>query len=462
MPPHTTKVMLLGVTITMMMVTSSFGFVASSTPRKTPPSLLHVPLKMSSSNSESSSNSGSASGEGSTDNSFMESLRARQVELLSREEELDSKWKSATCHSRVALSMQDWIRRMDVADYPLVACGSSSGNIVVADLETGDVLAKTEGEDAKEHLPDLAPFLRILYSGFDGGGTIAVAAHKDFICSAGRQGSVQLWRLGDGQQLVSQGSMVAAEGTLVTCLHLDDDYLWVGRMDGKLQAFSHHSATLPLALQQKPELEWNFDSPILSMSLAQDIGYGIVTTAEGSVELFDMEDDDDDLISSWIPSVDVPPSVPSHLLSSELVPTKDGGYVVATGTTDGSLHTIPLAYKNGLLDEADPWLHDKAASCKPKHQGSLKCLTSPLPGWLISAGQDGSMRLWDVASSEEAPNYMYQFVGYKVWIGSLWSDGKRIVSDGADNTIVIHDFDAGEEPRKRPKKRRRNGPRRSS
>ena len=27
-----------------------------------------------------------------------------------------------------------------------------------------------------------------------------------------------------------------------------------------------------------------------------------------------------------------------------------------------------------------------------------------------------------------------------MWLGSVWSDGTRLVSDGRDNLVVVHDF----------------------
>jgi WD40 repeat protein len=49
---------------------------------------------------------------------------------------------------------------------------------------------------------------------------------------------------------------------------------------------------------------------------------------------------------------------------------------------------------------------------------------------------DGTLRIWDLSLEK----FVYQFVGYKVWLGSVWTDGDRIVSDGADNTLIVHDF----------------------
>lgn len=44
---------------------------------------------------------------------------------------------------------------------------------------------------------------------------------------------------------------------------------------------------------------------------------------------------------------------------------------------------------------------------------------------IITAGIDGSIRVWDLSIKKN----LYQFLGYKVWIGSVWTDGVRIVTD---------------------------------
>jgi WD40 repeat protein len=68
----------------------------------------------------------------------------------------------------------------------------------------------------------------------------------------------------------------------------------------------------------------------------------------------------------------------------------------------------------------------------------------------LTGGLDGTLRLWDT----DVKKFLYQFVGYKVWLGSLYTDGERIVTDGADNTIIMHDFSASATASKDEKKGR--------
>lgn len=376
-------------------------------------------------------------------NDWMESLRARQLELDKQQEVLDYNWRNSKCSSTMPLSFPDWVRRLDVGEYPIAAVGSSSGNVFCANLETGKAMARTVRQEDEEELEGQEELMRILFAAYDGGGTLAIAMHNTLICSAGRQGSVQLWRLNPNEtELISQGSLQALQGVLVTCLELDDEYLWVGTADGRLQAYAHQSSDLPLALQTKPELEWNVGSAILSMSLSSEMGHGVVSTAKGTVELFSMEDDDA-MVAQWKPPLDskVRQSSNCYILSCSIVPYKDerGGCAIVCGCNDGSIYMQPLNYENNMFVDDECILKATGSrQLQPRHAGVVKCLANPVPGVMLSAGQDGSLRVWNI--SETDSHYLYQFIGYKVWLGTLWTDGLRVVSDGADNSIIVHDF----------------------
>ena len=98
-------------------------------------------------------------------------------------------------------------------------------------------------------------------------------------------------------------------------------------------------------------------------------------------------------------------------------------------------------------------------------------MASPAPGLLVSGAQDGNIRVWDcsypsndneeeddeddedeeeaqyddVGSKELRPRCLYAMTGYKVWLGSIFANGKKLVSDGAHNTVIVHSFDEDEE-----------------
>ena len=409
----------------------------------------------------SSSLQASSSNGNDSDDMMMKALKARQSELTAMQFVKEQKWRNADCASFQHVALGDWVRRLDV-DWPLVACGTSSGHVYVAHLETGDVVATNaleipegvEIEDDEDRSPPqgLETTIRLLFGSYDGGGTLAIAFSGDLICVANRQGSVEVWRLdATQQQLVSQGTMKALNHVLVTCLQLDQEYLWVGTADGRLQAYPLDD-TLPLSLQVEPELEWNFpnQSCVLSLSLSPAINCGIVTTANGAVELIDLEDDSQPLGSFYPPfekSANV--KVNSHPLSAVICAhyksknddddsaESPSYYSIACGGNDGSLWMQALALtEHGEVDSDRPFA-EPLKQLSPPHMGPVKCLASPLPGLLVSGGLDGSMRIWDVQEGAS----LYQFTGYKVWLGSVWTDGSRLVSDGSDNTVIFHDFD---------------------
>mmetsp|Transcript_9465 Transcript_9465/g.16532 ORF Transcript_9465/g.16532 Transcript_9465/m.16532 type:complete len:88 (+) Transcript_9465:2857-3120(+) len=49
------------------------------------------------------------------------------------------------------------------------------------------------------------------------------------------------------------------------------------------------------------------------------------------------------------------------------------------------------------------------------------------------------------SSSSKRPRVLYALSGYKVWLGSIFANDRKLVSDGADNSIIVHSFDEDEE-----------------
>ena len=125
-----------------------------------------------------------------------------------------------------------------------------------------------------------------------------------------------------------------------------------------------------------------------------------------------------------------------------------------------------------LLDQVD----DATFPLKmlPAHSGAVLAMDSPLPGILVTGAQDGSMRVWDcspdadeedvdggggldgsgeepeanyddIQPNDSRPRCLYSLSGYKVWLGSIFASPRKLVSDGNDNTIIVHSFDEEEE-----------------
>jgi WD40 repeat protein len=444
----------------------------------------HSTSFLQASSSDASNDSDSDSNNNDSDMMMSKALKARQSQLTAMQFVKEQKWRNADCASAPQVALGDWVRRLDV-DWPLVACGTSSGHVYVAHLETGHIVATNAAEIPENDyqttttnksppplLIGLQDTIQLLFGSYDGGGTLAIAFSGDLICVANRQGSVEVWRLdATQQQLVFQGTMKALNNVLVTCLQLDQEYLWVGTADGRLQAYPLDETLPPLSLQVEPELEWNFQkSCILSLSLSPAINCGVVTTANGAVELIDLEDDSRPLGSFYPPFMNAGTGTgttrrPSkdnannanannaHPLSAVICAhyksknddddstESPSYYSIACGGNDGSIWMQALALtEHGEVDSDRPFA-EPLKQLSPPHLGAVKCLASPLPGLLVSGGLDGSMRIWDVQEGAS----LYQFIGYKVWLGSVWTDGSRLVSDGSDNIVILHDFEKDHE-----------------
>ena len=457
-------------------------------------------LHASSSSSEDNNNNNNNNNN--DNDSLWKSLRQRVVELQSTTRQRRTAWQGATCETAVSLVLPGgaWVRRLDMGTYPYVACGSApAGDVFVGNLATGAVVAvgrvggdgsdytsniiDTDHEESEFELAQRTERLaRTLYHGYDGGGTLAIAFAGTLICEARRSGGVYLWRLDEQaaaastnekaspSALVPQGSIPALDGQWATALHLDDDYLWVGTAHGKVQAYAlqddHHP---PLALQTTPTLERTLggnETIITSLALHNAYGVGAAATSAGSVDLFAVEEagdasqDDQPTLGSFFPPFDSPERKSMHAFPSsvEFVEVNHDNddddtqkeLLVAAGGNNGDIFLQPLELTTaGEIDATRPF-QKPLRPLRPRHFGACQCLCSPLPGILISGGQDGGIRCWEIQG--DGPNKngspltnnnnacLYQFVGYKVWLGSLITDGDRLISDGADNTVVVHDF----------------------
>merc|ERR1712021_67473 len=59
---------------------------------------------------------------------------------------------------------------------------------------------------------------------------------------------------------------------------------------------------------------------------------------------------------------------------------------------------------------------------------------------LISLEQEDDSGFDIERGRDRRPRCLYALTGYKAWLGSIFTNENKLVSDGADNTIVVHDF----------------------
>ena len=361
--------------------------------------------------------------------------------------------------------------------YPIAVCGGASGSLYVVNLEEEKVIAKAagvhDGQVSKEQqagrpsINTAKQAMEKLYGRLDGGGVIAVQVHDDIIASSGREGGVKLSRITkykndmhtsdsledivDGD-LIPLGSIHELQKTIVTSLKFDfNGNLWCGCYDGTIRGYNMPDSTTAQFSPQKPIFHSDFTDSVLDMDLCEDLNLGVAATADGGAALFDMS------TGQFFAGMML---FDGYACRSVVIVkhASDQGYSVMAGGSDGTIHRLPLKLDQdtGLVDQDNPFevLDTDDTTIKPKpHTGPVMSMTSPSSGRFVSGGQDTSLRIWvideatDDGDKEEQTEQnklqtkcLYALTGYKLWLGSISTDGHRLVSDGGNENIIVRDF----------------------
>jgi len=361
--------------------------------------------------------------------------------------------------------------------YPIAVCGGASGSLYVVNLEEEKVIAKAkgvhDGQVSKEQLAGRPSIntakqaMEKLYGRLDGGGVIAVQVHNDIVASSGREGGVKLWRITkyendmhtsdnpedivDGD-LIPLGSIHELQKTIVTSLKFDSDgNLWCGCYDGTIRAYNIPDSTQ--FTPQKPLFQSDFTDSVLDMDLCEDLNLGVAATADGGAALFDMS------TGQFFAGMMLFDGCACR--SVVIVKhAKNQGYSVMAGGSDGTIHRLPIKFDQvtGLVDQDNPFdvLDTDDTTIKPKpHTGPVMSMASPSSGRFLSGGQDTSIRIWvmdEIADDDNKVEQteqnklqtkcLYALTGYKLWLGSICTDGHRLISDGGNENIIMRDFSA--------------------
>ena len=394
--------------------------------------------------------------------------------------------------------------------------------------------------------------LRYLYGDYDGGGVLAVAmtslvggggggTNADLVASAGREGGIKLHRwvrggttattataggggidelefvcsipMGDGGDGDDDG-----DRTVVTCLRFDSlgRRLFAGGGDGRLRVVtfdrdipdvqrSMRTTLIPSRSSPSPRTSSSFLwrlkqgntqsttsnlSPILSLDVTEELGMVATAHANGNVQVYSQDADDDGdgsdafpLLGVWNPFADTNDAC--HARSVAFVPGGGGRgdedeedvdptWSIVVGGGNGQmwvqeihneridavmegqrkLDAMNSDYEDGrriptaTTASAMPsslFRENTMQQIKPSHRGPVVALSSRSGGILVSAGHDGMLRVSRIC--KPVSKALYGLGGYKVWIGSICIDdeGKRLLSDGRDDVVVVHDFSKDDE-----------------
>jgi WD40 repeat protein len=278
---------------------------------------------------------------------------------------------------------------------------------------------------------------------------------------------------------------------LITCLAFDDrGNLWAGGYDGILRGYNHEELDqddrLLMLRQKRPDLDIDVGSPILDISVEDETGIIVVTTQTQGVFLYSLHD------GRFLMQVDPfaakrrNPGLQSarQFSRTAMIVRNDNSTTMADeepesealliiGGSQGHLYQVPILIGT---DDLNPSRTMQAtvegiSKIRPKHMGPVVSLASPSPGLFVTASHDGTMRVWDCVLGEDEedevddeeddtaemaserptgtklkmPKVLYALSGYKVWLGSVFANDRKLVSDGADNTVIVHSFDEDED-----------------
>ena len=510
-----------------------------------PPNTLTTKMSSSSASASTSSSTttttpsiSSSSDDNDDDTSFFSSLLQRQAQLQQSARELHHHWTTGSAKSYAAFTINesyyvndgsssprekedelqpfDWVRRVSIGKYPIVACGSAYGNIYVANVESRQLLGVARGAHCPSLLLSQADdqldeeLAKYLYGDYDGGGVLAVAMYgTNLVASSGREGGVKIFKLvlvpsspvgndatASRSRSTSSGELkligeivpaMMSNNILVTCLKFDSlGRLYMGGRDGYLRKIDLSGSITtddnqidfetvhvkPLSNLRRHKSNSNPpSSSILSLDISEELDMIATAHTNGNICIYSLNSDNDgndaNLLGVWNPFRE------THARSVAFISSggphddsvnNDLSWSIVAGGGNGEMwigdiglsycaHAGKLSFivkEDGENDdgtttrrdipEITPVVNvDSIQLIQPNHQGPVLSLATRPGGILVSAGHDGLLR---VTRTRPTPKTLYGLGGYKVWLGNVCidSEGKRLVSDGQDDVVVVHDF----------------------
>ena len=369
------------------------------------------------------------------DAEFFAALRARREELDAAREALARRWRTGSAAIRVGFESEDRVRCLAL-DWPLVALGSADGGVFVADIATRALVARSPVGDGHPRVVEgQAAEMELLHGGYDAGGVTAIAFDGRRLASGGRDAVARAWEYTPGRAVLAPVGRMPCGGVVTAVVLGADGGVWTAGLDGVVRRWA---PAAPGGASDAFECELALDVGCPVLCLAVHDGAAVVACgdAAGGAHAFAIADGAPR--GAWRP----------HAGARTRSIAVANGHVV-TGGSDGRIVRQPLVLRpdDGVCVGLDARGRDELT---PPHAGAVVALAAHPrdPALLVSGGQTGALRVWDLAAGAGAtPKRTCDLPGYKVWLGSVAIDksGRRLVSDGNGNAVLFRDFTPAEE-----------------
>ena len=307
-------------------------------------------------------------------------------------------WNAGRCAQRTLVILDEWVRRLHTMD-GVLACGTYSGEVVLVDIATGEVLETWQAVD-DQPLGDDGPMADLDDDDDDLPEitAIEIAEDADHVLAGDAAGAVVLRRRGRAEPLVD-----ARHGDAVTGVHSDlvAGRLYSASLDAKLCC--HDSATGALLGSLVTR------APILSMSVCDN--YCALGLGDGTVS-----------ICTLSPMRQV--RAHKHVRAWRVLAIAD------RDSASLAHRTLPLAcFVQILAFDA----HREAASAVHLLSGSS----------LLSGCADGSVCLWRLDEEGDSERRCTRFEGHSGPVVCLQGDVEKVVSGARDGTVRVWEASTG-------------------
>ena len=393
-----------------------------------PPFITHKPSFLSSSSSDdfaSPDDPNKYSSLSSSENlALMSSLKSRISEIKASKRILTTAFLNGNFTS-TSYPLPTYVRRISYAN-PHVLFGLFNGGVGILDVQKNII---TSFEETTRHAQyrdgfdedKASPQLNAIHGDFDGGGVTAAQFGHDgkWAYTGGREGNVVVWNATRGalteQQVINLGPVVS---NILSGLDPEQrDVLLTACTDesGTLSVYKRLKPTLPYELSKILEL----GNPVTSAAWSEnedgskDYSRVWVGTSDGSLRQVGV----DDLETGFEVKVSK-----SGVRAIAVTNDEEGNDVVYVGDSSGLMFYVAV----GVVSPLTPPHREAVVSMALAGDNSV----------LLSGSRDGSVRVWDNKEGDGK----YIIGPMKVWLSGVEVDGNIVVSDGADNMVVKHEF----------------------